>query len=126
MNISEILSESLNIPEQDKKDALQVFKDWCFQFRARVDYPEQVFSDAYDQGQLEEVLVNQIVTHHDWGRRPKSNTPPIIMRLKNGKLIVLDGQHRVLHAREKGEPTISAFVINIPLNKSKLKGYYLV
>jgi hypothetical protein len=116
------------IPDEDVKDAVQVFKDWAFQNRLSFGFasPERIFEKAFASGKKETLDIDKIKTHYDWGRRPESDNLPIVMRIKNGNLIVLDGQHRIFAAKDKKKTTIDCFVIEMPIRFSKPTKKYLL
>lgn len=129
MKLLKLLENAISeIPAEDKKDAIGVYHDWCFHNRVQFGFSDsdRIFEKYYAQGKIEELEVSKINTHHDWGRRTDSKTPPIVMRLKNDVLIVLDGQHRIFTAKDKGVNTLKCFVINLPIRYSKPTKRYLL
>jgi GNAT superfamily N-acetyltransferase len=106
-----------HISPADSRDALQLLKDWSFEYGVnwRNLNIDQVFQEALASAQLQDVPLNQLRIHHDWGRRPKRKKPIIVGKTQDGHYIVLDGQHRILVAKEAGETTISAYVLSLPL-----------
>lgn len=54
---------------------------------------------------------------------PKHAANPIVIgRLKDGHHVLLDGNHRLIHAKENGIPTIKATIFELPDNFSDLVG----
>ena len=105
------------VSEQDIKDALRVLKvcsrndniDWGYS------NIEQCFYRAFDRASLEQLKVSDIEIHHDWGRRPEGVVPIIIAHFENEVEFILDGQHRVIVAREQGKKYIMGLVLNFPI-----------
>lgn len=122
------LFESESISAEDKKDAFEVFKDWSFQRRVNLGFTpiERVFNTAWQNGKLETVDLSKLTPHHDWGRRTESKNPAIVARLKNGEFVILDGQHRVITAKELGKTQINCFVLDMPIRYSKPTKKYLL
>jgi hypothetical protein len=115
------------IPKQDITDAKKVLKDWAVENRVDTGGRglDRAFDEAYSKGSIEELDPHAITIWHDWGRRPNSETPPILARLKDGKIIILDGQHRIIVAREE-KKKIKCFVIELPLRFSRARKRYIL
>ena len=118
MNLFEFNEDNYGlVSEQDIKDALRVLKvcsrndeiDWGYS------NIEQCFYRAFSHAEVDEILIRDIEIHHDWGRRPESDTPIIIAHFENDINIILDGQHRVIVAREQGKKYIKGLVLNFPI-----------
>ena len=126
MKVSDLIKESISI--EDTADARQVFKDWTFIKRISFGFTDidRFFEKYFSNGKVELVDISLLKPHHDWGRRPESENPPIIMRLKNSELVILDGQHRVLAAKDKGKTDIQCYVFDAPIRYSKPTKKYLV
>lgn len=108
------------IPLEDKQDALKVLKALSKYYHINWGTLtiKDAFNTALNNARIEELNINELEVHHDWGRRPDSNSPIIIAHFSDDNYVVLDGQHRLIVARENGKKTIYSMVLNfsIPLN----------
>jgi GNAT superfamily N-acetyltransferase len=104
------------ISNEDKRDALDVMKGYALQYRVNIgNYDISTELDtAFKTAKLESIDLALLKPHYDWGRRPHSDTPIIVAHFETGEYVILDGQHRVIEAKEKGEHNIKAFVLSLP------------
>jgi hypothetical protein len=126
-----------SISKEDIADAKNVLCDWLYHFEIKslpVDEAKIIFDQEIKKLSREEVKISDLRVHHDWGRRTDSKTPIIVAKTANDgpdcvtKYIILDGQHRFLTAKEKGQSSMEAIIINLPIKYiligPKKKGYW--
>ena len=103
---------------EDIHDALFVLKNISNEYKLSWSKEQMTFAFEYAlaNATLEDIPVNELQIHYDWGRRPASNTPIIVAQFTDDNIVILDGQHRVIVAREKGKRTIEAFVLKLPVS----------
>ena len=114
------INESVEKKPTDVEDAYWVFKnfvlDWSgFRFKGDAEHVEKALKS------LKKITTIKLSDCHilkDWGRRVKGktlNNPIYVTKHPSGAFyIVLDGQHRVLSKKEKGDTTIKAYVLELP------------
>jgi hypothetical protein len=127
MTISEIVTEQEKVSSQDLDDAKQTLKDWSYQYGVSWDHNiDTIWPMLVRKSKLQQIPLIALRAHHDWGRRPtpEQSTNPIIVGQYDQKYVILDGQHRVLLAKEQNQNEISALVIPLPLQWSKFRKRY--
>jgi len=115
--------------KEDLSDALEVLKDWGYNtgVSSGIQSIESIFTKSVTNGKLEDIDINILKIHHDYGRVPtdgQQSIPIIVGKLRDGKYVVLDGQHRIIQAKKNNSSTVKAFVINLPIGYSKFQKKY--
>ena len=131
MRVHEFIYEQQKVKDEDIKDARGVFKDWLT-FGAKATSflsTDSVFDAGLKKAQYQNIPINKLSVFHDWGRRPKSDNPIIVVsveRMKTIEYIIVDGQHRFLAAKEAHKNEINAYVIPVDVKWSKPSNAWLV
>jgi hypothetical protein len=123
MRICEIFESEELVPKMDLVDAFEVLRDYLFYYKISIEGEKlkQAFNEAWENAELETININELKPHHDWGRRPESQTPIIVAHFLTGEYVILDGQHRLIVAREQNKKTIEAFVLEFPFSATYRK-----
>lgn len=130
-SVNEMSSDSLletAVSKEDLQDSLQVLKDWSYQVGAIWDVPiDKIWNNLVNNAKIVDINLNELQPHHDWGRIPSASqmkNPIIVGKLIGGNYLVLDGQHRIIRAKELNKEKIQALVIELPLKYSKMLKRY--
>lgn len=120
------LEDTLNnkINSNDISDAKYVLDNWMFEYRVKTNLTAKDIFNKFPL-KLESIPLNKLKPWKDWGRRPNNNNPIIVGRLIDNNLIILDGQHRVIKAKEAGENDIKGYVIDLPFKWSNPSKKYI-
>ncbi len=122
-------SSKFSIKPEDLKDALMVLKDWSYEYNVRWnDSIDKIWNNLVKDGYIDSLNVSELKAWRDLGRRPDSEqmkNPIIVGKLMDGNYIILDGQHRLIKAKEIGQNKIKSFVIDLPLSRSTFTKKYV-
>lgn len=103
----------------EMNSAWEVFKDWLFndkkawiKFRRARRRKDDFFAARTN---IKKIPLSKVDIFADWGRRIKGARlqRPIVVIKVGGRYKVLDGQHRTLTLKEKGETHVVAAVIDL-------------
>lgn len=113
--------ESTCVGKADMRDAHEVLKDMIAYERKFQFYRLPSLEDLNAQRcNVQDLPLSKIKTWGDYGRRPKGKSldKPIVVAKYDSKLVVLDGQHRVITLQEKGKKTVSGVVIELTTRRN--------
>jgi hypothetical protein len=127
MTLKEMATKA-EVSNEDLQDSLQVLKDWSYQVGAIWDVSiDKIWNNLVSNAKIVDINLNELRPHHDWGRLPSASqmkNPIIVGKLIGGNYLVLDGQHRIIRAKELNKEKIQALVIELPLKYSKMLKRY--